>query len=233
MKEVEIFCKNTGKTHLYPLGTSLLDISHDLNIRLENRVCGAVVNNEIRELTFCVVKPKHIEFFDVSHTDGMRLYFRSLVFVLYAAVKEIFPHVGLRVQNGISNGYFCELSGLEREITGSDVDLIKKEMQTLIDADIPFIKKGIVTTEVVDMLMKQGLEEKAQLIEQQGQLYTHLYFLNDLADYFFGQLLPSTGYISNFGIMPYYNGILLRVPHKKNFKKLRKVSYQDKLFEIS
>ena len=232
MKEVEIFCKNTGESHHYPLGTSLLEISRDLNIQLENRICGAIVNNEIRELTFCVVKPKHIEFFDVSHTDGMRLYIRSLIFVLYAAVKEVFPHVSFNVQNGISNGYFCELNGLERAITTKDVDLIKKEMLALIKADIPFVKKGIVTTEVVDLLMKQGLEEKAQLIEQQGQLYTHLYFLNDLADYFFGQLLPSTGYISNFGIKPYYNGILLRVPHKKNFKKLRKVVYQDKLFEI-
>lgn len=232
MKEVEIFCKNTGSYHSYPLGTSLLDISNDLNIKDDHCVCGAIVNNQARELSFCVVKPKQIEFIDVSHPDGMRLYTRSLIFILYAAVKEVFPHVDFRVQNGISNGYFCELRGLEREISESDVFSVKQEMQALIDADLPFVKKDLLTTEAVDLLMKQGLEEKAQLIGQQGQLYTHLYFLNELADYLYGHLLPSTAYIRNFGLIPYYDGLLLVVPRRKNFLKLRKVSYHDKLFEI-
>ncbi|WP_167605898.1 nucleoside kinase [Maribellus sediminis] len=232
MKEVEIFCKNTGSYHSYPMGTSLLEISNDLNIKDDHCVCGAIVNNQARELSFCVVKPKQIEFIDVSHPDGMRLYTRSLIFILYAAVKEVFPHVDFRVQNGISNGYFCELRGLEREISESDVFSIKQEMQALIDADLPFVKKDLLTTEAVDLLMKQGLEEKAQLIGQQGQLYTHLYFLNELADYLYGHLLPSTAYIRNFGLIPYYDGLLLIVPRRKNFLKLRKVSYHDKLFEI-
>jgi len=232
MKQVEIFCKNTGSFHSYPMGTSLLDISQDLEIKDDHCVCGAIVNNQVRELSFCVVKPKQVEFIDVSHTDGMRLYIRSLIFVMYTAVKEVFPHVDFRVQNGISNGYFCELNGLEREIEESDVSAIRKEMQNLIDADLPFIKKDVLTPDAVDLLMKQGLEEKAQLIEQQGNLYTHLYFLKDLADYFYGHLLPSTAYIRNFGLVPYYNGILLQVPRRKNLEKLRKVSFHDKLFEI-
>ena len=232
MKEVEIFCKNTGAYHSYPLGTSLLEISSDLNIKDDHCVCGAIVNNQVTELSFCIVKPKHVEFIDVSHSDGMRLYTRSLIFVLYAAVKEVFPQVDFRVQNGISNGYFCELIGLEREISESDVFSIKQEMQAMIDTDIPFVKKDLLTPEAVDLLMKQGLEEKAQLIQQQGQLYTHLYFLNKWADYLYGHLLPSTGYIRNFGLIPYYDGLLLRVPRRKNFEKLRKVSYHDKLFEI-
>ncbi len=232
MKEVEIFCKNTGAYHAYPMGTSLLEISSDLNIKDDHCVCGAIVNNQVKELSFCIVKPKQVEFIDVSHVDGMRLYIRSLIFVLYAAVKEVLPHVDFRVQNGISNGYFCELVGLEREISESDVFSIKQAMQELIDADIPFVKKDLLTPEAVDLLMKQGLEEKAQLINQQGHLYTHLYFLNDLADYLYGHLLPSTGYIRNFGLIPYYDGLLLQVPRRKNFNKLRKVKYHDKLFEI-
>lgn len=232
MKEVEIFCKNTGSYHSYPMGTSLLEISQNLEIKDDHCVCGAIVNNQVRELSFCVVKPKMVEFIDVSHTDGMRLYIRSLIFVLYAAVKEVFPHVDFRVQNGISNGYFCELNGLERELDESDIFSIKQEMKALIDADLPFIKKDLLTPDAVELLMQQGLEEKAQLIEQQGQLYTHLYFLKDLADYFYGHLLPSTAYIRNFGLVPYYDGILLQIPRKKNIEQLRKVSFNDKLFEI-
>lgn len=232
MKQVEIFCQNTNTTHFYPLGTSLLEISKDLKIGLENTVCGAVVNNQIKELSFCLVKPKRIEFFDVSHPDGMRLYIRSLIFVLFAAVREVFPHVTLQIQNGISNGYYCELHGLEREITDADIFDIIQEMKSLIRQDIPFVKKGILTSEAVELLMKQGLEEKARLFEQQGHLYTSLYFLNELGNYFYGHLLPSTGYISNFGLVSYFDGLLLQVPKRKNFAKLQKVIKQTKLFEI-
>ena len=232
MKDVKIFCQNTKTTHSYELGTSLLEISRDLNIQMKNTVCGAIVNHQVKELSFCVVKPKRIEFFDVSHPDGMRMYIRSLIFVLYAAVKEVLPHVQLRIRKGVSNGYYCELTGLGREITESDVFSIQEEMNVLIEKDIPFLKKGMLTNEIVDILMKQGLEEKAQLFEQEGYLYSSLYFLNDLGNYFYGHLLPSTGYISIFGLVRYFEGLLLQVPKRENFSELQEVLEQDKLFEI-
>jgi uridine kinase len=232
MKQVEIFCKNTDSTYSYPLGTSLLEISQDLNIKLDNLVCGAIVNNQIRELSFCLVKPKQIEFIDISHPDGRRLYIRSLIFVLYAAVKVTFPEVKITVQNGISNGYFFELNGMDREITESDVFTILQEMKSIVARDIPFIKKRMLTTDVVDLLKQQGLTDKAQLFEQQGNLFSSLYFLNDMANYFYGHLLPSTGYISIFGLIPYFNGLLLQVPKPKNFDKLHKLVERKKLFGI-
>ncbi len=232
MKQVNIFCENTGTSHTYPMGTSLLEICEDLDIKTENMVCGAVVNHQVRELSFCVVKPKRIEFFDVSHPDGMRMYIRSLIFVLYAAVKEVIPHVQLRIQKGISNGYYCELNGLGREITNADVSAIRKEMNVLVTQNIPFVKKGMLTTQVVDILMQQGLEEKTQLFEQQGSLYSSLYFLNDLGNYFYGHLLPATGYLSNFGLVKFFDGLLLQIPKASNFKELQEVLPQEKLFEI-
>ena len=232
MKNVEIFCRNTNTTKSYPLGTSLLEISEDLNIRLENMVCGAIVNNQIRELSFCLVKPKQIEFIDISHPDGNRLYTRSLIFVLHAAMKEVFPDVGIRIQNSISNGYFFELNGFNRPVTESDVFTITQEMKSLISKNITFIKKGMLTSDAVELLKKQGLTDKALLFEQRGNLYSSLYFMNDLANYFYGHLLPSTGYISNFGLIPYYNGLLLQTPKPKNIGKLPKPTERKKLFGI-
>ncbi len=232
MNQVEVFCKNTNSKHKYPLGTSLLEISQDLPIELENKVCGAIVNNQVRELSFCLVKPKQIEFIDVSHPDGMRLYIRSLIFLLYVAVKETFPQVKLNIQNGISNGYFFELEGFDKEITESDVFTIKQEMNSLIAGNIPFVKKRILTTDAVNFLNQQGLDDKALLFEQQGNLFSSLYFLKDIANYFYGHLLPSTGYISNFGLIPYFDGILLQVPKKRKFNTLHKLVKSDKLFGI-
>ncbi|MCD6353952.1 MAG: nucleoside kinase [Prolixibacteraceae bacterium] len=232
MKQIEIFYQKSETPYLYPMGTSLLEISRDLKVKMKNTVCGALVNNQVKELSFCVVKPKRIEFIDVSHPDGLRMYIRSLEFILYAAVNEVFPHVSLRIQNGITNGYFCELNGLERTISEADVSSLKREMQKLIDRDIPFVKKGILTEKAVDLLMQQGLEEKAILFEQQGNLYSSLYFLDDLANYFYGNLLPSTGYISNFGLVKYFDGILLQIPKPDNFSELQEVRKQKKLYNI-
>ncbi len=232
MKQVEIYCINSGSTHLYPMGISLMEISLDLKIKLPNTVCGAVVNNQVKELSFCVVKSKQVEFIDVSHPDGMRMYIRSLIFILFSAVKVVLPHVSLRVRKGISNGYFCELNGLGREINKRDISLITEEMQAVIDRDIPFLKKGMLTDKAVELLVKQGLEEKAQLFEQQGNLYSSLYFIDDLGDYFYGNLLPSTGYISKFGLVKYYDGLLLRIPKQDNFNELQEVLEQKKLFDI-
>ncbi len=232
MKQVEIYCHNTRSKHTYPLGTSLLEISSDLNIKLKNTVCGAFVNNQVRELSFCVVKPKNIEFFDVSHPDGIRLYVRSLIFVLYAAVKEVFPYVTLRVPRGISNGYFCELTGFGREITDRDIELLKNKMHQLIEKDIPFIKKNLPTPDAVDHLMQEGLEDKARLFDQKGHLFSSLYFLDNLGDYFYGHLLPSTGYITNFDLMKFFDGFLIRIPKPDNFAELQEAPVLEKLFDI-
>ena len=232
MKLIEITCVNTQSSHEYPMGTSLMEISRDLEIETPNMVCGAIVNHQVKELSFCVVKSKRIEFIDVSHPDGIRMYIRSLIFVLYAAVREVFPHVSLRVQKGISNGYFCEFTGFGREITGHDIDIVREEMQGIITKDIPFIKKDMLTENAIELLVQQGLEEKALLFEQQGPLYSSLYFLNELGNYFYGNLLPSTGYISTFDLVKYFDGILLRIPRSENFAELQEVLDQRKLFEI-
>lgn len=232
MKKIEIYCVNTQATKSYELGTSLLEISKDLNIKLKNRVCGAIVNNQLKELSFMVVKPKTVEFIDLSHPDGIRMFNRSLLFVLYTAVNEVFPGVILKIQHGISHGFFCELEGLDRPVTDSDIFSIGQAMQSLIQQDIPFIKKGLLTENAVALFRRQGLEDKARLFEQQGQLYSHVYFMDGLADYFYGCLLPSTGYITNFDIVPYFDGILLRFPSPADFHVLQGVTYQKKLFGV-
>ncbi len=232
MKNIEIFCHNTRSKHTYPMGTSLLEISRDLNIQLKNRVCGAIVNHQVRELSFCLVKTKQVEFFDISHPDGIRMYIRSLIFAFHVALKAVYPHVSLRIQKGISNGYFCELTGFGREITQPDIDLIKTEIRKLIARDIPFVKEGLLTEAAIEHLQQEGLLEKARLFEQQGHLFSSLYFLGDLGNYFYGHLLPSTGYISTFDLEKYFDGLLLKIPDPENLDELQEAPEQKKLFHI-
>jgi uridine kinase len=102
----------------------------------------------------------------------------------------------------------------------------------LIKKDLPFIKKAMLTEDAIDLLNKIGLKDKARLFEQQGHLYSYLYSLNGFDNYMYGHMLPSTSYISNFGLIKYFDGLLLQLPKRKNFNKLRKVEAYNKLFDI-
>ena len=232
MTNIDIYCENTDILKSYPLGVTLKEIRDDLQIKLKNPVLGAIVNNKVKELPFVVVKSKRVRFIDYSHPDGRRLYTRSLIFLLYVAIRETMPQVKMRIPNGISQGYYCELLGLGRKITPSDLFEIKNEMLSWVSRNVPFEKKGLPTEDAVEELVKQGLEEKSKLFEQQGTLFSYLYYLDSYANYFYGHHVPSTGYLSNFDVVPYFDGILLQIPKASNFNELNEVEEQDKLFGI-
>lgn len=232
MNTIDIYCVNTGEKRVYPLGVTLMEIKDDFKINLNNPIIGALVNNKVKELSFVFVKNKKVEFIDYSHPDGLRLYVRSLFFILFAAVREVFPQVKLKMMHGISRGYYCELAGLDRTVTDSDIFAIKSEMQQLVDKDIPFEKIGLPTEEAVEICNKQNLRYKAKLFEQQGALFSYLYFMGDQANYFYGHQVPSTGYLTVYDLVPYYDGLLLRIPKPSKFTELQPYSRHDKLFGI-
>ncbi|MGE5427334.1 MAG: nucleoside kinase [Methylococcaceae bacterium] len=214
------------------MGVTLNEIKDDFGIKLKYPVLGALINNKVKELSFVFVKTKKVEFIDYSHPDGMRLYIRSLFFVLYAAVHEVFPQVKLKMMHGISRGYYCELTGLQREITESDIFAIKNEMRQLVELDIPIKKVGLPSPEAVEICRQQNLFVKARLLEQQGDLFSYVYFLGILVNYFYGYMVPSTGYLKVFDLVPYYDGLLLQVPDPAKFSQVQPYGKLNKLFGV-
>ncbi len=98
---IAVNCQNTGTTKLVPRGTSLNQVINEFGVELSNPILGAMVNNEVRELSFELFHPVTVYFFDISHRDGMRMYTRGLSFVLYKAVHEHFPKSQLRIDHSI------------------------------------------------------------------------------------------------------------------------------------
>ncbi|MDR1861045.1 MAG: nucleoside kinase [Bacteroidales bacterium] len=232
MQTVEIFCENTGAVKQYPLGITLDAVREDMQVQLANPVLGAIVNHKVKELPFAVVKSKHIRFIDYTHPDGQRMYVRSLKFLLYVAVREVLPDVKLLMLNGISHGYYCELHDLGRPLNETDITAITEAMRRLVADNVPFRKKGMLTTDAVAELKKQGLNDKATLFGQQGLLYSYLYYTGDYAGYFYGHLVPSTGYLTNFDLSLYFDGLLLQVPASDNFEHLCEITHLPKLLDV-
>jgi uridine kinase len=232
MNTIDIYCVNTNTKKTYPLGITLMEIKDDFGVKLENPIIGALVNNKVKELSFVFVKTKKVEFIDYSHPDGMRLYVRSLFFILYVAVRQVFPKVKLKMMHGISRGYYCELAGLDRPIAESDIFAIKSEMQQLVEKNIPFKKVGLPNEEAVEICRNHNLLFKAQLLEQQGALFSYLYFLDENANYFYGYMVPSTSYLEVFDLVAYYEGLLLRIPDPEKFSEVQPYVKLDKLFGV-
>ena len=138
MKEtVKIFCKNNGQSYDIAIGSSLLEVLQKLNLQFPYPIVSAKVNNRSEGLRFRLYNNKDIEFLDLRQSSGMRTYVRSLCFVLYKAVRTLFPQGVLRVEHPVSKGYYCNLF-LDRLLTAEDISAIKRQMERIIAEDLPF-----------------------------------------------------------------------------------------------
>ena len=228
---IRIFCRNTRSYTEIPVGITLEEIYQRLNIKLPWLCVGAQVNNRAESLKYRVYKPKDIEFLDVSSSSGMRIYVRSLCFVLYMATDEVMPNCRLRIEHPISRGYYCEINH-HQQLTDEQIDQIRQRMQAIIAADMPFIHEETHTTEAVKLFREKNLNDKADLLETSGQLYTDYYRLNHHYDYYYGSLLPSTGLLYLFDLQRYDDGLLLIVPERKHPDRLEQVIPQPKLMNV-
>lgn len=232
MKTITISCENTGCNYNVEAGMTLKEIKKIIYPENHNHILGALINHQLKDLQYIVMNPLKINFIDTTTLDGYSVYSRSLIFVLYKAVSNIFPRKSLRTEYFISNGIYCRLGNKDLSLEPEIVDSLRNEMQKIIDADIPIIREDVPTEKAVQIFRKQGFKDKADLMETRGKLYTSLYYLEGLSDYFYGTLAPSTGCLKTFDLIPYKNGMLLRLPDRHNPQELLPVIPQDKLFNV-
>ena len=228
---LQIYCKNNNIYKEFPIGSTLLEIYSGFNLDFPYQVVSARVNNRSEGLNFRVYNNKDVEFLDVRNPSGMRTYVRTLCFILYKAVSEIFPEGKLYVEHPVSKGYFCNLR-IGRPIELEDVLAVKQRMQEIIAEDIPFHRTECHVTEAVRVFSERGMKDKVKLLESSGSLYTYYYTLGDTVDYYYGNLLPSTGFIKLFDLVKYYDGLLLRIPNKENPNVLEDVVKQEKMLDV-
>ncbi len=227
---LQIYCKNRKKYLEFPIGSTLLEIYNGFGLDFPYQVISARVNNVSEGLTFRVYNNKDVEFLDVRSSSGMRTYVRSLCFVIYKAVRELFPGCKLLLEHPVSNGYYCRLIKADGDaVTVDDAKAIRKRMQEIIAEDIPFLREECRTEEAMHLFSEAGMDDKVKLLKTSGSLYTTYYRLGDTIDNYYGALVPSTGFLKVFDIVKYYDGLLLRVPTKDNPHKVGDIVKQEKM----
>ena len=230
-KTLKIRCKNNHKKLNAAIGSTLADIYRESELKMEHGPIVARVNNKVEGLGFRLFHNKDVEFLDLTSSSGLRTYTRTLFFILCKAVHDLYPTASVVIDIPVSNGYFCNLK-LCRAVTVQDVDALRRQMQQIIDDDLPIRRREVPTEEAIKLFKSVGANSKVTLLETLGDLYTVYYDLDGFVDYFYGALLQHTGAISLFGLEPYYDGLLLRIPSASNPSVLGEMTRQDKMFEI-
>ena len=232
---LQIRCKNSNKTKSFAEGTSLLDVYQEFaaDINLPYPVVSAKVNNVSQGLKFRVFQNRDVEFIDASDGSGRRVYARSLCFVLYKATIDVFPGSKLFIEHPLARGIYCNFKKKDgAPLTDKDVLRISQRMQEIIDADMPFRRTEATLEEAVRVFTERGFTDKVKLLETSGQVYTYYYMLGDTIDYYYGPLVPSAGYLSVWALERYQDGLLLRVPDKRNPSVLAEKVEQPRTFEV-
>ncbi len=235
---LQIRCKNINTTKSFPEGSSLLDVYHAFadDIQLPYPVVSAKVNNVSQGLKFRLYQNRDVEFLDAREGSGHRAYVRSLCFVLYKATQDLFPGSKLFIEHSISRGYYCNFKKTPHAqkssgVTDADVARIRARMQDIISLDMPFRRNEATTDEAIRVFAERGLTDKVKLLETSGQVYSDYYMLGDTADYYYGPLVPSAGYLTVWGLEPLHDGMLLRVPDWNNPTLLAAKADMPKTFE--
>ncbi len=234
MNKVTVYCKNTREYYDIECGTSLLDLYKQIGLKLRYPVITARVNYKLQNLNFLVYKPKDIEFLDASSPAGMRCYVRTLSMVMACAVRELYPAGDLRIEHPISKGYYCTVrdeNGNKVTLTEEDIKRIKERMWQIVHEDRPIITEEKQTKEVI-RLFGERKEGEVTLFETLGNPYCRYFRMGDYIDYYTGVLMPSTGYINIFDIIPYHQDMLLQIPCRNDPVRLEDICTQDKMFEI-
>lgn len=211
-------------------GTILEELSKGKKGKKDSLIVAAFVNNEIRELTYPIGEDCSIRFVDLTYGDGIRIYQRSLKFLLIKAVHDLFPDKEIQIRHSVSRGIFFEI--LDYKVSDDDVSRIEARMHELVEQDIPFKKITLSIDEAREFFLKIGREDRYRVIENREKDYVSLYIFDDIEDYFYGYMVPSSGYLKLFSMEADNEGIVLILPKRDNPNVLPTVPIPRKLFNI-
>ncbi|MBQ6253802.1 MAG: nucleoside kinase [Bacteroidales bacterium] len=230
---VRIFCLNTGDSKEFTEGVTLGEIAAEFDFPKPYDILAAKVNNVAQGLKFKVYHSLDVEFLDYRDYTGRNFYCRSLCFLLYKGVKDLFPDSRLTIRRPISKGYYCVVDkGGGTPFTEADADSVRARMLEIVDQDMPFRRHEARVEDAVKTFSAIGAADKVKLLKTCGDVYVTYYTLGGVADYYYDELVPSAGFLKTWSVNYFREGILLRVPDRHHPEDLAPLIDQPKTFEV-
>lgn len=220
-----------GETKQYPLDTTFQQIADEYQKQFENKIVLVKFQNDLKELSQSVLRDGSLEFVTADQKPGKDTYRRSLTLLMETAAWKLYPNLELLVQHSIGQGYYCEFRHKDaicvpdRKMLSS----LKEKMQDFVKADLPIIKYNMNTQDASARFREMGRMDKVRLMRYRRSSRVNVYELQGFPDYYYGYMVPSTGYLEYFDLLLYQNGFMLMFP-EKDPKVVAEFSASDKLF---
>lgn len=229
---IEVYCENTKTTLFVEQGSSLMDILKVVGLDSPQvPVVAAYCDNYIKELDYRVFSSKSIRFISLATTEGMRVYARSLFFLVEKAISDLIPGAKMHVMYPVGRGCYAEIEGYG-VVSSELAEQIKGRMRELVEQNIPFVRRKITYQKALDTYTELGHQDKVKMLVTRPRYYVSIINLAGQCGYFYGAMAPSTAYLSIFDIVPFGDGFVVLMPSQKDPSSLETMHMQPKLFDV-
>lgn len=222
-----------GVTKQYEAGTTYEEIVQEYQMQYDGLIGLVAVNGKIRELFKQLKRDCTIRFFTLRDDIGYKTYVRTAIMLLFKAVSDVFGEecaLKAKVEFTVGNGHYITLD--ERVApTAEDAEKIKKRMQELCEKKLPFMKSSFPLDDAMALFKAKGMDDKEKLFHYRRGSTVNIYEIDGYYDYYYGYMLPHTGYVKYFDVIAYAEGLMLLLPDKKDPTQVKPFKESKKLFE--
>ena len=203
---------STGQVLEGPINTTIEEFVKAANFPSDPLPAACLVDGQLRELTYHADRDLNVHVLTLADSEGMRVYRRSLSFLLIAAADEVFPEAKILIDYGLNFGaFYCQVEG-RVPFSQTELKRIEARMCELVQADLVIHKERIPLTEAEALFRARSADDKLRLLKTRRKPYLTIYSMGHYRDYLHGYMLPSTGYLRYFSVDPYSDGFVLRYP---------------------
>ena len=189
-----------GEERSFPAGTTYLQIAGEYQERYPHDIVLVYVNGKLQELGKKLKKDCTLHFVTTGETIGNLTYRRGVSFLLVKAVYDTIGHDKIeqvRIHFSVDKGYYCTIKG-DQKLDQELLARIEERMHEMADMDLSIRKRSVNTDEAVEMFRKYGMKDKERLFRYRRVSTVNIYSINEFEDYYYGYMVPSTGYLKYF-----------------------------------
>ena len=193
------------------------------------KVVGCIFNNEYQNLEYEIQTDGKLELIDTFSKEGMKIYVRTLVYIMGKAFEKLYPNEKMTVEYQLGHAMFCTCDNLE--ITQEFMDNMTQEIQKIIDQDLEIKKVTMTRKEAEEFYQKTNSSKGRLQFDLKDNQKIYMYYCEEYYNYCYGTLANRTGVVKKFEIRKYYDGFLIRYPSSKQpeiipeFKPTKKLSW--------
>ena len=221
-----------GQTLNIKDGTTYLELAKNFQKKYDHDIVLVLENNKMRELFRKVKDGAAVTFLTTGQIDGYNTYRRSATLLLLKAIYDVegMDTVrGMKVEFSAGEGYY--VSSRKMPVNEETLARIENRMKELVGQNLPIEKRSIPVEEAIEHFTRHGMTDKARLFRFRRSSSVNVYLLDGFEDYYYGYMVPSTGYLKYFKLIPYDEGFVLEFPQRKTPETFGPFREQPKVFQ--